>query len=242
MMKINEFDKIIVANWKLNGSLEFIASYFEILNSFKFNSSVCGIICPPSVYLQSCFNNMESLFLGAQDCSNHDIGSYTGEVSASMIKESNCQFCIIGHSERRQKFNETNFDIKLKSETLINQGVTPIICVGETIAEKNNRSTKDFLSKQINESLPNEYVSNSFIIAYEPIWAIGSGMTPTLDEINIIHSFIKNEINVNECKVIYGGSVKFSNAKEIMNIVDVDGVLVGGASLDPQEFAKILKS
>ena len=242
MVEINKFNKIIVANLKLNGSLDFIKEYCEVLNSNKpFIANVCGIICPPAIYLSNCDINIPSFFLGAQNCSNYNSGAYTGEISASMLSENNCQFCIIGHSERRIIFNETNEDIKTKAYNLINSQLCPIICIGETIDERKKGIAKEIIKNQIIASLPKNASNQSVILAYEPIWAIGTGLTPTIKEIADIHFFIKNEIkDFKNFKILYGGSVKVNNSKEIMNIPNVDGVLVGGASLDPGEFIKIL--
>ena len=247
MLEIKRFDKIIVANWKLNGSFEFIKRYFEDMYlKASFSTNSCGIICPPSIYLhyvKNFFPNISSLHLGAQDCSNFNSGAYTGEVSAFMLRENKCQFCIVGHSERRQIFKQSNKDISLKAKNLINNMINPIICIGETFEEKNKGLTKEVLQKQILNSLPQNSKKQSVILAYEPIWAIGTGLTPTLKEIEVIHSFIKNDIkNFTNYKILYGGSVKSNNAKDIMNLENVDGVLVGGASLDPLEFIKILNS
>ena len=245
MLKINKFNKIIVANWKLNGNFDFINSYFkDLYSNTSFNTNNCGVICPPSIYLQSCFStNTTSFFLGAQDCSNFNSGAYTGEVSASMLKDNNCEFCIVGHSERRKIFNQSDEEVRIKAENLINNDIIPIICIGETLKEKDNGFTKDILHKQLLNSLPIINSLETIVIAYEPIWAIGSGLTPSLEEIHNIHSFIKKDIeNFRFSKILYGGSVKSSNAQEILNIENVDGVLVGGSSLDPLEFIKILNS
>ena len=158
-----------------------------------------------------------------------------------MLKDVNCHFSLVGHSERRKFFNQTNKDIRLKIENLINQDLNPILCIGETLEEKEKGATNDVLKKQIIECLPQNSSNNRVIIAYEPIWAIGTGNTPTLEEISNIHSFIKNDITKYEnFKILYGGSVKSSNVGKIMSLDNIDGVLVGGASLDPLEFGKIL--
>ena len=150
MLEINIFDKIIAANWKLNSSFEFIKGYFDTISSnISLAPDVCGIICPPSIYLQNCYPKIAPLHLGAQDCSNYSSGAYTGEISAFMLKENNCQFCIVGHSERRQIFNQTNEDVNLKAKNLINNNINPIICIGETLDEKNIGLTKDVLQKCI---------------------------------------------------------------------------------------------
>jgi len=241
MLEINKFNKIIVANWKLNGSFEFIESYFNFLESVKIKKDICGIICLPYVYLDKCNQLSHSFYTGAQDCSNFKNGAFTGDISAFMLKDVNCQFSLVGHSERRKFFNQTNEDIKLKIENLINQDLNPILCIGETLEEKEKGATNDVLKKQIIECLPQNSSNNSVIIAYEPIWAIGTGQTPALEEISNIHSFIKNDITKCEnFKILYGGSVKSSNVGKIMSLDNIDGVLVGGASLDPLEFGKIL--
>ena len=243
MLEINKYNKIIAANWKLNGSSAYIDSYFESFNSKEINSDVCGILCPPAIYLQNCHKKLNGIYLGAQDCSNFDSGAYTGDISATMLSDNNCSFCLVGHSERRVVFNQKNKDVKLKAENLIKAGINPIICIGETLDEKKNGITKEVLKRQVLESFP-EYSSNKTVImAYEPVWAIGTGLTPNLEEINETQSFLKNDIKeFKNFKVIYGGSVKAKNASEIMNLKCVDGVLVGGASLDPLEFKNILKA
>jgi len=242
MLEINNFDKIIVANWKLNGSYAFIESYFEELELSYVKDSVCGIICPPSAYFHK-FNLLNpNFFLGAQNSSLFDNGQYTGEISAKILKDNNCKFCIVGHSERRKIFKETDQDIMIKSENLINNSIIPIICIGETYEDKIANKTKDVLFNQVTNSLPENSSKESLIIAYEPIWAIGSGLTASLDEIDEIHGFLKKNIEKSiDFKIIYGGSVKSENSKSIVNLTNVDGVLVGGASLNPIEFSKILE-
>ena len=244
MLEINNFSKIVVANWKLNGSKEFVHDFFKVFDSDNFlDPLVCGVICPPTIYLQECSSINTYLFTGAQDCSNYNNGAFTGENSAKMIKDIKCDFCIIGHSERRQIFNEKNEIIRVKAQNLIENDIVPIVCVGETLDEKNKGKTKEVLYDQISNSIPSNLSNNTVILAYEPIWAIGTGLTATLQEIQTIHKFIKNEIkNFENFKVLYGGSVKSENSKDIMNLESVDWVLVGGASLKPDDFIKILKS
>jgi triosephosphate isomerase len=244
MIDLNKFEKIIAGNWKLNGTFESASEYFNALQSkASIKSNVCAIICPPSILLSSFPKITRPYYLGAQDCSIFDSGAYTGEISAVLLKESNCKFCILGHSERRQLFNETNENIQLKVEKLINESINPIVCIGETMEEKNQGLTNETLSNQIIKSLPKNASDDSIIIAYEPIWAIGTGLMPTLQEIDEIHNFIKNGIkNFKNFKVLYGGSVKSNNSSDILNLPHVDGVLVGGSSLEPMEFIKILNS
>ena len=144
MLEINKFDRIIVANWKLNGSIDFIEQYLQELNSNKIaNSNICGIVCTPSIYLHKLAGKLNPLYLGGQDCSNYNEGAYTGEVSASMLKEALCHFCIVGHSERRLIFGQSNEDVCMKVSNLIAHNINPIICIGETFEEKNKNLTKD---------------------------------------------------------------------------------------------------
>ena len=243
MLEIREFNKIIVANWKLNGSNDFLEAYFEELDSKNLRLNVCGVICPPTAYIQNCYSKLHSLYLGAQDCSKFKEGAYTGEISASMLKENNCKFCIVGHSERRQVLKENNEDIKIKAAQLLDEKIIPIICIGETLEQKKMHKTHEVLKEQVINSLPTNSSKESVVIAYEPIWAIGTGMTPTLDEINNIHKYLKKDIKeIAGYKLLYGGSVNPKNASDIMNLEYVDGVLVGGASLKADQFSQILKA
>jgi len=244
MLEIHKFSKIIAANWKMNGSIKFIDNFIDQLNlKNNHNKFVCTIICPPFIYSQHVSKQSDNFYLGGQDCSLFQEGSYTGDISASMLNNIGCQFCIVGHSERREKFNETDDKVAIKASNSLKNNIHPIVCVGETLAQKKNNQTKEVLAKQIRKSIPKNSNNKNTIIAYEPVWAIGTGLTPSLEEINDIHNFIKNEIQDYEnFQTLYGGSVKSTNSKEIMKINSVDGVLVGGSSLDIMEFNKILSS
>ncbi len=242
MVKIQKYQKFIVANWKLNGSINFTKEYLRNLNIYNSDFiSKCLVICPPAPFCEYISKNSKDIFMGAQDCSLYDEGAYTGEISVKILKDVGCDFCILGHSERRNIFNETNHNIFTKANNCINNQIVPIICVGETLEQKNQNLTKEIISQQIINCVPKNAKKDSLIIAYEPIWAIGSGITPTIEEIDEIHTFIKSGIaNYESFKLIYGGSVKSSNSKEIMDLQFVDGLLVGGASLNIDEFNKII--
>ena len=241
MLEIREFNKIIVANWKLNGSNDFLEAYFEELDSKNLRLNVCGVICPPTTYIQNCYSKLHSLYLGAQDCSKFKEGAYTGEISASMLKENNCIFCIVGHSERRQVFKENNEDIKVKAALLLDEKIIPIICIGETLEQKKMHKTHEVLKEQVINSLPPNSSKESVVIAYEPIWSIGTGLVPAIEEISKTHHYIKKELLGNaNTKILYGGSVKANNYKKILEANDVDGLLVGGSSLNLDEFNQIL--
>ncbi len=238
MINLSNFSSIFIANWKLNGNIEFINQYYEKLLA---NTTNCIIVCSPSIYLSHLRRNNKNLFSGAQNISIYNEGAYTGELSAKMLVDNNVQFCLVGHSERRQYFNEINETIEIKSKNLIQNNIIPIVCVGETLEEKEKKITKEVLTKQIKESVPNIANFENTIIAYEPIWAIGTGLTPTYEDIEEVHSFIKNiDEKFNKFKILYGGSVKASNSQAINTLKSVDGCLVGGASLKVDEFNSII--
>jgi Triosephosphate isomerase len=158
-----------------------------------------------------------------------------------MLNENKTNFCIVGHSERRQLFNETNNNIKLKAINLIDKNIIPVICVGETLKEKESKITKSVLLKQLEETIPDIANIENTLVAYEPIWAIGTGLTPVLEEIQEVHEYIKQiDKKLNNFKVLYGGSVKPTNSININQLKSVDGCLVGGASLKVHDFNKII--
>ena len=158
-----------------------------------------------------------------------------------MLRDNNIDFCLVGHSERRQYFAETNNIVNIKSSNLIEENIIPVICIGETLEQKEKNLTEEILSTQIKDSIPNLANHRNALIAYEPVWAIGTGLTPTLDEINQVHELIKNFDNrFSKFKVLYGGSVKSANSNEINDLNHVDGCLIGGASLKVDEFNTII--
>ena len=186
--------------------------------------------------------NKNGFYVGAQNVSEHKEGAYTGEISVHSLSDLNVNFCIIGHSERRLIFKEKNEEINLKSEKLIGNGLIPIICIGETLEQKEKGITKKVLEEQLMNSVPRSSNFENTIIAYEPVWAIGTGLTPTIEEIDETHRYIREHNDkLNKYKILYGGSVKGSNAREITDLANVDGALIGGASLISEEFTKIIQ-
>ena len=241
MIKINSFSSFFVANWKLNGDFKFIDQFIDNLKVPKGNSK-CIVICPTSIHIDYLRCKKNNFYVGAQNVSEHEEGAYTGEISCNALLDLNIQFCILGHSERRQLFHETNNEVCLKASRVIEHKIIPIVCIGETLEEKENGKTNDVLSKQLEDSIPISSNSDNTIIAYEPVWAIGTGLTPTLEEINTTHEFIKNHNSkFANYKILYGGSVKANNAKEIVSLSNVDGALIGGASLKADDFSKIIE-
>ncbi len=218
--------KWVVANWKMNGSSTLVNAYRAALSSAE-----KLIVCPPFVYL-----NQFGLPFGAQNVHHQANGAYTGEISASMLAEIGANYCLVGHSERRQFFNETNQVIKLKATSCLQAGITPIICIGETLEEHASGQTSQVLAQQLAICLPEV---PGFWLAYEPLWAIGTGKTPTLAEIAKVHASLGKHFP--DIVLLYGGSVNPTNAAEILTVTNVDGVLVGGASLDIPAITAIYK-
>ena len=241
MLKLSNFSSFFVANWKLNGNLQFIDQFISNISLPNANSK-CVVICPTAIHLDYLSKNKNGFYVGAQNVSEHEEGAYTGEISVRSLIETNVDFCIVGHSERRQIFKEKDQDINLKSERLIANNVIPIICIGETLEQKEKGITNTVLEEQLMNSIPSSSTFENTIIAYEPVWAIGTGLTPTIDEIDETHRFIRRHNDkFNKYKILYGGSVKASNAKEITDLANVDGALIGGASLKSEEFTKIIQ-
>ena len=241
MLKLSNFSSFFVANWKLNGNLQFIDQFISNISLPNANSK-CVVICPTAIHLDYLSKNKNGFYLGAQNVSEHEEGAYTGEISVRSLIETNVNFCIVGHSERRQIFKEKDQDIHLKSERLIANNVIPIICIGETLEQKEKGITNTVLEEQLMNSIPSSSTFENTIIAYEPVWAIGTGLTPTIEEIDETHRFIRDHNDkFNKYKILYGGSVKASNAKEITHLANVDGALIGGASLKSEEFTKIIQ-
>lgn len=216
----------------MNGSLDFAEEFTEAFDKVSTEHKI--IICPPFPLLFK-FRNF-SHHLGAQNCSYKKSGAFTGEVSPQLLKQLRCQYVIIGHSERRNIQKETDEEIYQKFKLLIELEMTPIICIGEKLSEK--QQWEKVLLSQLRYL--KRGISNA-IIAYEPVWSIGTGETPTLNEIDGRVKFIKHEIGF-PCSVVYGGSVNAKNSRDILGLFSVDGVLVGGASLIIDEFMKIIES
>ena len=237
----------LVANWKLNGSKEFNTQWaLEFFRNFNGkNFSYLGV-APPSIYIDHIKALLagQEIKIGSQNIDLEQSGARTGEISASMIKDLGCSFSIIGHSERRLLFQETNQMIGQKLIQANNNSIIPILCIGESAEENQSNNTNNVLEQQIVEALGNANELSSLIIAYEPVWAIGSGKTPNPEQINSIHEMIKDVVQSRFPKiglesVLYGGSVNLDNATSLFDQMNIDGALIGGASLDGREFALI---
>lgn len=244
--------KIVIAgNWKMNGTIEDSKVRVDGIKEFLRNSKKDAevVVCVPFTLLGNVVTNAKgsNIHVGAQDCHFNKSGAYTGDVSSSMVKEIGCSHVILGHSERRANHHETNEVVKSKVSSAIENKLIAILCVGESLEEKQSGKTIDVVQEQIKNSLSDTSNTENTIIAYEPIWAIGTGLTPTTEEIANVHADIrkflaslKGDDFANKMRILYGGSLNPSNAKEILSIVDVDGGLIGGASLKAEDFCKII--
>jgi triosephosphate isomerase len=237
----------LVANWKLNGSKAFNTQWaLEFFRNFNGNDFSFLGIAPPSLYIEHLKSVIgdHDIKIGSQNVDLEETGARTGEISASMIKDLGCAFSIIGHSERRLLFYETNQMICQKLIQANNNSIIPILCIGESAEENESNNTYNVLQQQITEALENANELSSLVIAYEPVWAIGSGKTPNPEEINSVHEMIKDVVQSRFPKiglksVLYGGSVNYNNASSLFEQKNIDGALIGGASLDGREFALI---
>ena len=243
--------KVIAGNWKMNKNVEEAKQFMEEFIPLVANTEHEVIICAPFTDLKCLVKHTKgsNVKIGAQNMHWEESGAYTGEISANMLKSIGVEYVIIGHSERRQYFAETDETVNKKIKVAFANGLNPIVCVGETLEQREKGLTKEIITTQTRlalAGLTEEQVANT-IIAYEPIWAIGTGKTATSEDANNSIKSIREEIckiygqNTSERVIIqYGGSVKSTNAKELFTTSDIDGGLVGGASLKPEEFAKIV--
>jgi len=239
----------IVANWKMNGDQIFNSHLITTIEKNSvINDASHMIICPSMPYLQQINTQKPSyMILGAQNISQYDTGAYTGEVSGKMLADLKTKYVIIGHSERRELYNEDNNVIRGKFSKAIENNIKPILCVGETIEHRNNGETFDYIHSQIDAVISSNKLENlkELIIAYEPIWAIGTGQTATPESAEEVHSYIRNTLlntdsNLAEnTPILYGGSVNSDNAEKLFKMKNINGALIGGASLNGEEFSKI---
>jgi len=242
---------IIAANWKMHKT---VSEAVEFINKFKKlmeDTDVEVVLCVPFTQLWAVKEALKetNIKIGAQNMHYEEKGAFTGEISAVMLQEMEVDFCIIGHSERRQYFGETDETINKKLHSAFNNDIIPILCVGESLEEREEGKTKEVVRRQVSADLKglNEEQVSRLIIAYEPIWAIGTGKTATPEQANetiaLIREIVKeifDDVVSEKLRIQYGGSVKAKNASDIMNQDDIDGALVGGASLNPNDFIEIV--
>ena len=234
---------LIAGNWKMNGRLKDLA-WVETFAEAVSADSCDVLVCPPAVLLHGFAGAFEgrAIALGAQDCSPEPDGAYTGDISARMLKDIGCSHVIVGHSERRDGHGETDALVRRKAEAALNEGLTPILCVGEHLEEREAGRAVETVLAQLAASLPDANATG-IVIAYEPVWAIGTGRSAGPDEAQEMHAAIRAAwpgSDAGHLRILYGGSVKQDNVEALMACADVDGALVGGASLDPESFARLV--
>jgi triosephosphate isomerase len=244
---------LVAGNWKMNGTRMSLAELGEMGKAYDapLRAKVEMLICPPAtlLYPASAVVIGSGIVVGAQDCHAEAPGAHTGDLSAGQMFDAGARAVIVGHSERRADHGETDALVKAKAEAVLAQGMVAIICVGETRAQREAGKALAVVGKQVRGSVPSGSTADRIVIAYEPVWAIGTGLTPTLADIAEVHADIRKGLarllgkeTAAKTRILYGGSVKPNNAKEILALEDVDGALVGGASLKASDFMAIVQA
>ncbi len=240
--------KLVAGNWKSNGSLVSNKSLLSALKECSIEPGVNVLVSPPAVYLASVVNDLDDsqIEVGAQNCSAHESGAFTGEVTAEMLKEVGAKWVILGHSERRALFSESDADVAAKVTKVLDAGLKPIVCIGETLQEREAGQAEAVCVAQLNGAMAKVKADERWVIAYEPVWAIGTGKTASAEDAQAMHEVLRKHLRevcgevADRIQILYGGSVKSSNARELFQQQDIDGALVGGASLNAEEFAAII--
>ncbi|WP_312782170.1 triose-phosphate isomerase [Brevundimonas sp.] len=242
--------KLVAGNWKMNGLGASLGEAEALAKALQEQAAACRVaLCPPATLIERMGRVLAdtSVELGGQDCHAEASGAFTGSVSADMLVDAGAALVILGHSERRAGFGETDADVAAKVEAALTAGLEPIICIGETLAEREAGQAVEVVSRQVAGSLPASLSGKAFAVAYEPVWAIGTGLTPTLEQIEEVHAAVRAAMvaKLGEggrfAPILYGGSVKPSNAAEILAVAEVGGALVGGASLKAEDFLGIIR-
>jgi len=235
--------KLIAGNWKMNLDA---AGAEALVRDLSSEQDVDVLVCPPFVYIDA-VAHASDIAVGGQDCSADESGAHTGQVSAAMLADMGCSHVIVGHSERRQQNGESDYMIRQKAAAALAQSLTPIICVGETAEEREAGREKDIVGAQVQACIPEGTTGGQIVIAYEPVWAIGTGKTASADDVRDMHAFIRSTLketlaDSDKVRILYGGSMKPANAAELLATDNVDGGLIGGASLNADDFMAIVKA
>ncbi len=240
---------LVAGNWKMNGLVSSLKEVRAVEKSLASSPVKCDVmICPPATLLGAMREIVKSgkLRLGGQDCHPSSQGAHTGDISAEMLKNAGASAVIVGHSERRQDHGESNMDVRAKAAAAHRAGLIAMVCVGETLQQRESGQALRVVGHQLKGSLPESATARNVIIAYEPVWAIGSGLTPSAADVAKVHAHIRKQLgkilSVEEAggvRILYGGSVKPANASELLSVDNVDGALVGGASLKSRDFREI---
>jgi len=240
--------KLAAGNWKMNGQRAALDEVAKLAAAHP-DPKAEVVLCPPATLIRSmakiCTENCVTI--GAQDCHEIEAGAHTGDISAAMLADAGAEYVILGHSERRDAYDETDEQVRHKTRAAWNAGLTAIVCIGESEEERRAQNTLDIIGGQLAGSIPDNATGESLVVAYEPIWAIGTGLTPTLTDISEVHDFIRTRLERRfgpgvgrSVRILYGGSMNPKNVAEIAAVRNVDGGLVGGASLRAEDFAQII--
>jgi triosephosphate isomerase len=240
--------KLIAGNWKMNGSSASNEALIKALIAGTALGDCQVAVCVPAPYLAQVQALVagSGIDVGSQDVSEHESGAYTGETSAAMLKDLGVRYAIVGHSERRQYHGETDVVVALKAQRALSAGVTPIVCVGETLAEREAGLTEEVVKRQLAAVIhTNGHCISEIVVAYEPVWAIGTGKTASPEQAQQVHAVLRGQLkaateHADRVHILYGGSMNAANAQQLLSQADIDGGLVGGASLKPQDFLTII--
>ncbi|PVZ71782.1 triose-phosphate isomerase [Pelagibaculum spongiae] len=243
---------LVLGNWKQNGSLATIADYAAEMAKQALPTTVEAGICPPALYVAAAINALKEtkLAVGSQDCSEYSGGAFTGEINAAMISDMGCGYALVGHSERREMFGDTNARVADKFIAVKATDVTPVLCIGESLQDRESEKTFDVVGAQLRAVLEKTGEEGFIggVIAYEPVWAIGTGLTASPEQAQEVHEFIRGvlaefgETLKNSTRLLYGGSVNKDNARALFEKPDIDGGLIGGASLKVNDFAAVIQA
>jgi triosephosphate isomerase len=237
---------LVAGNWKMNGNRSMAAALIADIKAQSAGLAADLLVCPPFPYLihASEFLMGSDIALGAQDCAPKESGAHTGDVAAAMLKDCGCAYVILGHSERRTDHGESSAEVAAKAKAAQAAGLIAMVCVGETEGQRDSSETLKVIESQIANSIPAGSTTANLVVAYEPVWAIGTGKTPTAGDVEVVHAHIRQLLQAGVkggegVRILYGGSVKPSNAAELMAVPEVNGALVGGASLKAADFLGI---
>lgn len=242
--------KLIAGNWKMNGLGASLAEVETLCAALQSHPAACRVaVCPPSTLVDRMARTTAGtpIEIGGQDCRAETHGAFTGDISAAMLKDAGAILVILGHSERRQGYGESDLLVSAKAEAALAAGLAPIVCVGETLEQRETGRAVEVVRSQVMASLPLAIAGRAFAVAYEPVWAIGTGLTPTLEQIEEVHRAVRAAmierlgLGIAATPILYGGSVKPDNAAEILAVPEVGGALVGGASLKAPDFLGIIR-
>lgn len=241
---------LVAGNWKMNGTKAALAEVKKLVTALGKNKAKCDVmICPPATLVSRMADlKPKGISIGGQDCHGNESGAHTGDISAAMLKDAGAKAVIVGHSERRADHAESDKTVKGKVEAAHKSGLMAIMCVGESLKEREKGDTLKVVQAQLRGSLPDGCTAKNTVIAYEPVWAIGSGLTPTVEQVEEVHTALRKALvrrfkdEGAKMRILYGGSVKPTNAAELMAVPNVNGALVGGASLKAKDFSGIISA